>query len=148
MEEKKVTKISLSTFFLILSVIVIIVMAYFIYRISNEKTVEKEKVANLNNEVSSLQNTVNNLNEKINNVSNIVNSSDESNKANINTTSLKNGSSLVQFDTTFYNLEDVALEYRECSKISNYKDFEYDLDGDGKKDKITVKNTGKDELRK
>jgi len=55
---------------------------------------------------------------------------------------------LIQFDEIFYELKDAALEYRECENIKNYKDFEYDLDGDTKKDKITIKNIGKDDLRK
>lgn len=38
MEEKKVTKISLSTFFLIISLVVIIVMGIFMYKFYNEKT--------------------------------------------------------------------------------------------------------------
>ena len=38
MEEKKVTKISLSTFFLILAIIAIIVMGIFMYKLYNEKT--------------------------------------------------------------------------------------------------------------
>ena len=50
-----------------------------------------------------------------------------------------------QFKTTFYNLKDVAKEYREVNKIKNYKDFVFDLDGDGKKDTIRLKNYGKDE---
>lgn len=80
MEEKK--KITLSTIFMIIAVIVIIIMAYFIYKFYNEKNVETQKVADLNNEVNSLQSIVNNLNEKINNVSNIVNNSENSNKEN------------------------------------------------------------------
>ena len=36
MEEKKVTKISLSTFFLILAIIAIIVMGIFIYKLNND----------------------------------------------------------------------------------------------------------------
>ena len=51
---------------------------------------------------------------------------------------------LKQFSTTFYNLKDVAKEYRICENIKNYKDFIYDLDGDGKKDKITIRHIGKD----
>ena len=50
-----------------------------------------------------------------------------------------------QFKTTFYDLKDVAKEYREVDKIKNYKDFVFDLDGDGKKDTIRLKNYGKDE---
>lgn len=60
----------------------------------------------------------------------------------------KNTENLIQFDEIFYELKDGAIEYRECENIKNYKDFEYDLDGDSKKDKITIKNIGKDDLRK
>ena len=52
---------------------------------------------------------------------------------------------LLQFDTKFYDLKSAALEYRNLYKIKNYKDFEYDLDGDGKKDKVTIKNIGKNQ---
>lgn len=45
---------------------------------------------------------------------------------------------LLQFDNTFYNLKDAAISYKYVGKIKNYQDFKYDLDGDGKKDKITV----------
>lgn len=47
-----------------------------------------------------------------------------------------------QFNTTFYDLKDVAKEYREVKNIKNYKDFVFDLDGDGRKDTIRLKNTG------
>ena len=50
---------------------------------------------------------------------------------------------LVQFDTTFYTLKEAAKEYRLSEKIKNYKDFNYDLDGDGKKDKITIQKDKK-----
>ena len=49
---------------------------------------------------------------------------------------------LTQFSTTFYDLKDVAKEYRDVKNIKNFKDFVFDLDGDGKKDTIRLKNTG------
>jgi len=52
---------------------------------------------------------------------------------------------LTQFSTTFYDLKDVAKEYRDVNNIKNYKDFVFDFDGDGKKDTIRLKNIGKDE---
>ena len=75
MEEKKVIKISLSTFFLILAIIDICVMGYFLY-VSNSKTAdmisnEKElnaKIAKLENEITSKQ-------EQIKTEQNSVNSS-------------------------------------------------------------------------
>ncbi len=74
---------------------------------------------------------------------------DESNKTSQSITNndnkSKSGTKLLQFDTEFYKLEEIALEYRELGKIKNYKDFEYDLDGDGKVDKITIKHSTKKE---
>lgn len=72
MEEKKSIKISLSTLFLILALIVIVVMAYFLYKLNNEKIAETEKVSALNNQVSNLENKIENLQGTIDNVSNIV----------------------------------------------------------------------------
>lgn len=73
MNEKNVTKISLSTFFLILAVIVIIVMGIFMYKTYNEKNVATEKVSDLNGQVSNLKNTVDQLQGKINSISDTIN---------------------------------------------------------------------------
>ena len=70
MEEKKDIKISISTFFLILAIVVIIVMTYFIYNLNIEK------VANLNSEINSLKNTVNKLQEQSNSSTNNENNVD------------------------------------------------------------------------
>lgn len=43
MEEKKALKISLSTFFLILSIIVIIIMSFFLFKFYNNKPIEVEQ---------------------------------------------------------------------------------------------------------
>lgn len=69
MNEKKNSKITLSTLFLIISVIVIIVMAYFMFKLYNEKAYESEKVANLNEPANNLENTIDNLQEKNNSTS-------------------------------------------------------------------------------
>ena len=61
MEEKKVTKISLSTFFLILAIIAICVMGYFIYKLNDDKTKATEKVSELNNQVAKFQKKVNQI---------------------------------------------------------------------------------------
>ena len=74
MEEKKQIKISVSGFFLILAIIVIVVMGYFIYKISTEKTEKENQIANLNNEVSSLQSASRELQGKIDNIANTINS--------------------------------------------------------------------------
>ena len=92
MEEKKVTKISLSTFFLILAIIAIIVMGIFIYKLNNDKTVEIQKSTELQAKVNSLNGTVSNLQEKINKVSETVNveTPTQANSSNASTTNNSN----------------------------------------------------------
>lgn len=68
MNEKNVTKISLSTFFLILAVIVIIVMGIFVYKTYNEKTVATEIAEELQTQVNKLNQTINDLQGKIDNI--------------------------------------------------------------------------------
>ena len=46
---------------------------------------------------------------------------------------------LLQFDTTFYTLESASKSYARGANISDHKSFYYDLDNDGKKEKITLK---------
>ncbi len=92
MEEKKVTKISLSTFFLILAIIAIIVMGIFIYKLNNDKTVEIQKSTELQAKVNSLNRTVSKLQEKINKVSETVNAETptQANSSNASTTNNSN----------------------------------------------------------
>ena len=74
MEENNSTKISLSTFFLILAIIAIIVMGVFIYKLNNEKTTEIQKSTELQAQVNSLNWTVSDLQGKINNILETINS--------------------------------------------------------------------------
>lgn len=74
MEEKKITKISLSTFFLILAIIAIVVMGVVIYKLNNEKTVEVQKTTELQAQVNSLNGTISDLKGKITTISEIINS--------------------------------------------------------------------------
>ena len=66
MEKNKKIKISLSTFFLIIALILIILMAYFIYKIYNDKEMANNKVKDLNTQVSDLKNTVSKLVNTVN----------------------------------------------------------------------------------
>ena len=59
-------------------------------------------------------------------------------KVEVNDNDENNKVSLVQFDSYFYSIDDLAFEYRYCSNIKNYKNFEYDLDGDYQVDKIKI----------
>ena len=82
MEEKNVTNISLSTFFLILAIIAIIVMGIFIYKLNNDKTTEIQKSTELRSKVNSLNGTVSDLQGKINNISETINSNNSSESSN------------------------------------------------------------------
>lgn len=123
MEEKKTIKMSLSTFFLILAIIVIIVMAYFVYKFYNEKNIETEKVSDLNNQVSSLETTVTDLQCKIDNIINTLNSDNTQQNTNIENSS-SNHETLempnIKFKTGYY-----TYEYTET-----YNDYsgKYNLD--------------------
>ena len=74
MEEDKSKKISLSTFFLILSIIAIIVMGIFMYKLNNDKTAEIKKSTELQSQVNSLSTALNDLQGKINSISQTINS--------------------------------------------------------------------------
>lgn len=89
MEDKKVTKISLSTFLLIIAIIIIAIMGFFIYKLNSEKAIEVKKSADLQAQVSNLNSTVSNLQSKMNTISETVNSSStpvQSSNSNSSTT--------------------------------------------------------------
>ncbi len=65
MEEKKSIKIGLSTFFLILAIIVIIVMVSYIYI---DKTKSNKEIVNLEESTANMQSAINSLQEKMENV--------------------------------------------------------------------------------
>ena len=70
MEEKKCTKVSVSTFLLIITIIALGVMGFFLYKINDEKTKATEQVSELNNQVKTLENSVNSLQKTIEETSN------------------------------------------------------------------------------
>lgn len=84
MNEKKPIKISLSAFFLIIAIIVIVVMGIVIFKISEEKTKKEEMVEKLNSEVIELESTVEDLQGKIDSMANTVNSDKTNSKINFN----------------------------------------------------------------
>ena len=73
MKEKN-SKVNLLKILLILAIIAIIVMGIFMYKIYNEKVVEAEKSAKLQEQVDNLRDTANSLQEKIDNISKITTS--------------------------------------------------------------------------
>lgn len=71
MEEKKSNGISISAFFLIIAIMVIIAMGYFIYKFYNDKTNETQRADGLQAQVDGLNGTVNELQGKINDINEI-----------------------------------------------------------------------------
>lgn len=71
--ENETKKISLSTFLLILAVIIIAIMGVFIFKLNNEKNIETQKTTELQTQVNNLSGTVSNLQEKINTITATIN---------------------------------------------------------------------------
>lgn len=109
MEEKKVVKISLSTFFLILAIIVIVIMTVFMYKFYNEKIESNEKTAELQTQVS-------NLNSDKSNTTNI------DDKYNDN----KNSSSQLTTEETIKNLFLAKLKALDNSNSEKLLDYRVD----------------------
>ncbi|MCI8760796.1 MAG: hypothetical protein HFJ34_06790 [Clostridia bacterium] len=100
MEEKKVSKISLSTFFLILAIILIILMSIFLLKLYNEKTELTEKSVKQNEKMSDLQNRVDNLTSELNNISTSIGTENTTNQTNGNTTNSTSSNTTTNKETT------------------------------------------------
>ena len=74
MEDKKALKISLSSFFLIIAIIAIVIMGLFIYKLNSDKKAEVQKSQELKSQVTNLNGTVSDLQGKINSISETINS--------------------------------------------------------------------------
>lgn len=74
----KETKINLSTFLLLIAIIVIIVMGVFIYKLNNDKTMEIQRSTELQAQVNSLNGTISELQGKMNKISETINTSNSS----------------------------------------------------------------------
>lgn len=79
MEEKNEIKINLSTLFLILAIIAIIIMSIFIYKLYNDKTIETNKSLELQSQVDSLNNSLSDLQGKLNTISETINPNENNN---------------------------------------------------------------------
>lgn len=102
MEEKKVTKISLSTFFLILAIILIIIMGIFIFKLYAERTELTEKSIKQEEKMSDLQNNVDNLTSKLNNISSSISTENTTNNISNNTTSTEEEHANIPPDLSIY----------------------------------------------
>ena len=103
MDEKNVTKISLSTLLIIIAIIVIIVMGVFIYKLNNDKTAEIQKSTEFQSQINSLNGTIDDLQGKINNISEIINSAN-------NNTSQENVTTTTSLKLGAYTVDQVKLD--------------------------------------
>ena len=118
MEEKNATKISLSTFLLIIAIIAIIVMGVFIYKLNNDKTAEIQKSTELQSQLNNLNGTVSDLQRKINNISETINTDTSALQKNTLSDNIqKDNNTLFSIQGT-YSVDDVNHEYNHgCDYI-------------------------------
>ena len=107
MKEGKAATISLSTFFLILAIIVIVIMGLLIYKLNNDKTAEIQKSTKLQAQANNFNADANTLQESISNISETINTNNTENTISTNKTS--NQSKL-------YSFSDVAGTYKGLFK--------------------------------
>ena len=130
MEEKKTAKISVSTFFLIFAIIIIIIMGFFTFKFYNDKKLADEEIEKLNNQINTMESSITNLQTTIDNVSNALNnnSSNSNSKYSEITEELKGIDVLYVTDAikngNNYTLKGViytqyTLTDEECSSIVN-----------------------------
>ena len=143
MDKKEPLKISLSTFFLIIAIIVIIVMGFFMFKINNEKMEETKKASDLQTQVSTLNNEVTTLQDKINTISETVktNNTIDNNSAN----SSKASKSVSNDDTISYEINKLSEGRVNVKATKNGKSTSKDFEMDAMIDKtgtIKIENIG------
>ena len=84
MEKKEPIKVSLSTVFLIIAIIVIVIMGYFVCKFYNDKVEGANKVNDLQKQVGNLNGTINDLQGKINSINDAINTNKTSEKTETN----------------------------------------------------------------
>ena len=109
MDEKGQIKISLSKFFLIIAIIVIVVIGFVIFNLLNEKNPVENETGNLNEKVNSLEGTTN---------------TENTNKENTNTENTEN-TNKENTNTENTNTENTNTETSTMEKFS-YKDLKVD----------------------
>ena len=122
MEGKKVTKISLSTFFLIFAIIVIIIMGIFMYKLYNERIETNERNAELETQVDKLNIVANNTQKEESTMENINSSSLNE---NINTTTTNNDNTTSNESNSFTDkqVKKCLSDFLELSSHANCDDL-------------------------
>ena len=131
MNEKKPIKVSLSTFFLLIAIIIITVMGYFMYKLYNDKVKATDKIEQLNNQINTLQNSANQLQTNINKISkenNLENNTVVSNNSNTNNDSKEKNTNNVQKTTEDVIKELFLKKLEEIDSDSQEKIVDYRVD--------------------
>ena len=110
MEEKKTIKISLSTFFLILAIIVIVIMGVFIFKFYNDKKVADSEVKELESTIDTLEGKINSLEEAI---------KDDGNSNSVNSEKLENISNNMNSNNIIKTNMSIELAYGILNKYKN-----------------------------
>lgn len=132
--EKKEIKISLSTFFLIFAIIIIIAMACFIYKLYKEKEQVNIKANELDTRVETLENTIDNIKTKTENENITENTSTAISKNNNEEKILTEDEATKILKEKFANVENIWLN---PTKIFNVKA----QDSEGRSEIIDYKKT-------
>lgn len=117
MEEKKQLRLNIITVFLIIAILVIMLMGYAIYKLSDAKLQSEEKVSTLENQTNELQATLDSIRSQLNN---IINTS--SNK--ISTGVESNNSSSTESTSVKTEKEEAEEVAKEFIKAVNSKDWD------------------------
>lgn len=116
MEENNSIKINLVTILLIIAIIIISIMAYFILKISDEKTNTEQKMSELNEEVIELEKTINTMQSaKKNTTSNTINTNDNTNSTTTNHTTEE-----IKLDKEYRN-NDYGITFSYPASFSNHE---------------------------
>ena len=101
MEDKKKIRISLSTFLLILALIVIICMGYLVVKLYNDKNNETNKVSELNTKINDLEKSINTLSNNMNNTSNELSSNVQTNTTTNTSKNTTASKEIINLDSTY-----------------------------------------------
>jgi len=126
MEEKKEIKVKLSTVVIIFLILIIIGLIALLYLQSTKINNINNQIANDNVESTSKNNNLTNESE------NLIENEEIEEDSNLK------GEKLIQFDTEFFYLDDIAKVKKEEGEIGTVETYNYDLDGDGTKDQISI----------
>lgn len=101
MDDKKKIRISLSTFLLILALIVIICMGYLVVKLYNDKNNETNKVSELNTKINDLEKSINTLSNNMNNTSNESSSNVQTNTTTNTSKNTTASKEIINLDSTY-----------------------------------------------